>query len=248
VVVRDVRERRAGDVGENAAVEKAAHAGVAEQASLAQQPTVGRKRARQRFAQAPLDRQGLRQRVQRRQREKADDSQHPEDRTPLHHRDDQAANAGSQHRGERGDDHQRGHHLCRPMADVQVPHDRACQRDAGAGADRLQRAPDNHLFDALRDRATDGADDVQDHPDRDRPAAPDAIAERPPEELPEAEPDQVPGEREFHRSVPCVERTRHRGQGRQVDVRREGGERHEDAQDQQRLQVVRRGKPLQPEA
>ena len=230
MVVFDIGERRPGDVGEGAAEEAPGDPHEAEQPPLPQQPAVARERRPQRLGVAPPGRQRIGQRGQRPQRQHAHPDQRPEDRPPPGHRQDLPAQHRPEQRGDRHHHHQRGHHLRRPVAGIQVAHHGAAQHHARASPQRLHHAPGDHRTRAPRQAAPGGADHEQHQPDCNRPTPAIPVANRPPQQLPEAEADQVTGDGEVDRARIRPQRHRHRRQRRQVEIGRDRGEGQQRAQ------------------
>jgi hypothetical protein len=88
------------------------------------------------------------------------------------------------------------------IAPTPITDHRPGEHDTGAGTQGLQQAPGDHGRDAGRGRATGRADDEKDQSDHDRQSAAMAITDRPPQQLSEAETEQIPRDRQLDRS--CI--------------------------------------------
>lgn len=85
VVVGDIGHRRAGHVGEHAAVKTSTDPGIGQQSGLAQQLCIAQKGRHDGLGVAPLRRQGFRENGQRPEGEQAHAYQQPEDGVPGGH-------------------------------------------------------------------------------------------------------------------------------------------------------------------
>jgi hypothetical protein len=121
---------------------------------------------------------------------------------------EQAADRGGHHRHQR---HAHGHVgklAGGTVARMQVAHDRACQHEAGARAERLGEASGEQRLHRRREQAGEAADEPDRQPDdQDRPP-PVAVRERPVDELAERHARQEQRQGELGGPVARAERIR----------------------------------------
>jgi len=240
LVVVDVDEGRADDEGVGAGVEETAGKRVADQPRVADQLQVGGEGTQQRLAGALLARQAFGQREQRDEGRQADAGQGPEDPLPRPPVQDLPA---EQRPGEGRDAHdqdQRRKHPRRLLAAIEVAHHGSRKHRPDTSAQCLHHAPEHHLRHRGRHRAAGGTDAEQDHAQGDRALAAIAVADRPPEQLADAEADEEGGEGQLDAGDTGVQFAADGRQRRQVHVRRDRGERHQRAENQQQAQLADR--------
>src|SRR5271166_457294 len=117
------------------------------------------------------------------------------------------------------------------MALIEITHHRARQRHTGGSPDRLHDPPGDYRRNATREGAASRADHKQHEPDCDRQAPAVAIADRPPQELTQAEANQVAGDGPLHRASVGVEGAAHGWHCGQIEVGRDRPEAHQEAED-----------------
>lgn len=145
--------------------------------------------------------------------------------------EDQPPQAGTNQGGNGHGGDQYRKHPGRLVAHIEIPHHGPRQYHVGAGTHGLNQAPSNHHRHTGGQGATGRTHDEQQQPKDDGQAAAITVAERPPKELADAEADQVAGNGQLHPAGIRMQGGPHGRQCRQVEVRGNGGEGHQGAQD-----------------
>ena len=229
-VIVDIGERRARHMGKRARVEEPAREPVAQEAPVQDQLGIAEEGVAQPHRGPVLRRQGLAQRQHPGHGDQPEQQLQPEDRRPGPEGQRLPAQKRPEQRRDAHHQHQDRQHAGRAFPPIEVAHHGPGQHRPGAGAGGLHEAPEDHRIRRTRQGAARRADQEADDARQQHRPAPIAVAQRPPEELPQAEPDQEGGEGELdarrrHREDPA--QLRHR---RQVHVGRDGPEGHQDAQ------------------
>ena len=197
--------------------------------------------ADRRAADALVVWQRLRQREDRRRRQEADPDQRPEDRLPGGVLEDLRSGDRPKERSDGHHRHQRRKHPGRVVAGIEIAHHRTGQRHPGAGAERLHHAPADDLPSVGREGAAGRADHEHQDAEGHRHAAPVAIAERPPEQLPDRETRKVPRDRPLQGAVTGAQVRCHGRQGWQVEIGRDRGKAKQHAEDREQPEMLTRG-------
>ena len=158
----------------------------------------------------------------------------PEHGAPAEALDDLAAGQRRQDRRHRKHQHQQRHQLGGLSAGVQVAHDGARHRHAGAGAKALQEAEGDQPFDGRRHCRTDAADHEQRKAAIERQLAADHVGDRPDDDLAETHRQEEDQQAHLHGGGAGVQIRADRRQSGQIHVdgeRADGGQQAEHDRD-----------------
>jgi hypothetical protein len=139
--------------------------------------------------------------------------------------------SGPNERSNRHHRYQDRQHLGGPIPSIEITHHSARQSHAGTGPKSLHNTPADDRQSASRKSTTGRANHEQNQSDRHRGTSAIAVADRPPQKLPQTEPDQVAGNGPFDHTGICAKVVAHQWHRRQIKIGRNRRKPHQQAED-----------------
>lgn len=160
-----------------------------------------------------------------------DDGEDGEDAAPVGDAEHLAADDGGDDRGDARDQHQGGEEAGHVQAVVEVADDGSGDDDARRPGQALEQPEADEQLGGGGEGADGGGQYVDHHAGEQRSAASPAVAQRPDDQLAEGHARQARGQGELDGGGGAVQGAGDGGQGREVHVHGERGQRGEPAQD-----------------